>query len=89
MSTQSTKKMNLELSIAIRIGSPHSTLELVKQTIESFQECLPTTNYRFVLSTDPQIPRNIKDYIQHKSLEKPLLFLLLPEERVYLSLIHI
>ena len=85
MSTQSPKKMNLELSIAIRIGSPHSTLELVKQTIESFQECLPTTNYKFVLSTDPQIPRNIKDYIQYKSLEKPLLFLLLPEERVYWS----
>ena len=75
----------MELSIAIRIGSPHSTLELVRQTIESFQECLPSTNYRFVVSIDPQIPSNIKDYIQHKSLEKPLSFLLLPEEKVYWS----
>ncbi len=84
MSMQSSK-VKFELSIAIRIGSPHSTLDLVKQTIESFQECLPATTYRFVLSTDPQIPSDIKDYIQQKSLEKPLSFLLLPEERVYWS----
>ena len=75
----------LELSIAIRIGSPQSTLELVRRTIESFQKCLPSTRYQFVLSLDPQIPEIIKTYIQRKTEEHPLQFSILPEATVYWS----
>jgi len=62
----------MDLAIAIRIGSPQSTLSLVKTTIESFQNNVGDCSYRFILSLDPKIPQEVKEYIyQKKKIKTP------------------
>jgi len=72
-----------DLAIAIRIGSPQSSLSLVRQTIESIQENIGICNYRFILSLDPKIPQEIKDYIARKQKESTEKFEVFPEESLY------
>jgi hypothetical protein len=58
----------MDLAIAIRIGSPQSSLELVRQTFESIQQNIGRCEYRFIVSTDPKIPDEVKKYLN--TLEK-------------------
>jgi hypothetical protein len=73
----------IDLAIAIRIGSPESSLFLVKQTIESIQKNIGKCKYRFILSLDPKISREIKDYISRKQKESPENFEVFSEETLY------
>jgi SAM-dependent methyltransferase len=73
----------MDLAIAIRIGSPRSSLELVRRTIESIQKNIGQCSYRFILSLDPKIPKEVREYIYQKKKEFPENFELLPEETVY------
>lgn len=73
----------MDLAIAIRIGSPQSTLKLVSQTIESIQKNIGKCAYRFILSLDPKVPQDIKNYIREKQKEFPERFEVFPEGTLY------
>jgi SAM-dependent methyltransferase len=72
-----------DLAIAIRIGSTQSSLFLVKQTIESIEKNIGQCSYRFILSLDPTIPKEVKDYILKKQKESPERFEVFPEKTLY------
>jgi len=73
----------MDLAIAIRIGSPNSSLALVKQTVESIGENIGNCKYRFILSLDPKVPQEVKDYIKEKRKANPDNFEVFPEESLY------
>lgn len=73
----------MDLAIAIRIGSPRSSLLLVKKTIESIQNNIGDCSYRFILSVDPLVLEEVKDYIRKKKRISPDKFELFPEQTLY------
>lgn len=75
----------MDLAIAIRVGSQNSTLPLVKGTIESIGENIGKCSYRFILSLDPEIRQEVKDYVYARQKEQPERFEILYEKTVYWS----
>jgi len=73
----------MDLAIAIRIGSPQSSLNFVRKTIESIQKNIGDCRYRFIISLDPKIPQEVKDYLKEKQKESPINFEFFPEETIY------
>ena len=73
----------MDIAIAIRIGSPESTLKLVRDSIESIQSNIGKCSYRFILSPDPSIPKDIKDYLATKKETNPNNFEIFDEENIY------
>jgi len=54
-----------DITISLRIGSPHSTLTNVKYTIESILENIGTENFSLMISLDSAMNDEIKDYVHH------------------------
>lgn len=75
----------MDLAIAIRIGSPNSLLSLVRGTFESIERNIGKCSYRFILSLDPKIQQEVKDYVYAKQKEYPERFEILHEKTVYWS----
>lgn len=75
----------MDIAIAIRIGSPASSLDLVKKTIESIEENIGKCSYRFIISIDPTVKQEIKEYLASKKKITPERFEIFPEKTVFWS----
>lgn len=75
--------MKFDLAIAIRIGSPRSTLSLVHDTFESITTNIGDCNYKFLISLDPMIRPEIRHYVLRLHLQYPKRFVILEEKRTY------
>ncbi len=62
---------NINLAIAICIGSPLSNIVKVKKTIESLLINIGTEDFKFIISMNPLISPEIKKYIYHKKEKYP------------------
>lgn len=71
----------MSVAIAIKIGSPHSTLNLVTTTINSIMTNIGTDEYKLVISLSPFIDEPIKSYIYALKRDNSELIDLLPEEK--------
>lgn len=75
--------MKYDLAIAIRVGSPNSTLHLVKETFESLSKNIGRCQYKFLISLDPSVKRPVKDYLYQLNKSNSRKYQILHEERVY------
>ncbi len=73
----------MDIAIAVRIGSTKTTLHSIKKMVESIEKNIGDCSYRFILSIDPKISFDIKEYIKNKKNNHPERFELLPEETIY------
>lgn len=70
----------MSVAIAIEIGSPRSTLALVKKTIVSIMTNIGTSRYKLVIAMAPYIAKEIKEYIYVLKRDNGELVDLMPEE---------
>lgn len=75
--------MKYDLGIAFRVGSPSSTLSLVRNTVESLMTNIGNCHYKFLISLDPDIRQPIKEYLFQLQRRFPKRFTILNEGRVY------
>jgi len=74
-----------DLAIAIRIGSSQSTVALVQTTFESIMSNIGECKYRFIISTDPDIPKSVKNYVSSLVSSEKTRIEFLGEEKIYWS----
>lgn len=72
----------MKVAIAIKIGSPETTLELVQTTIKSIMTNIGTDDYKIIINMSPFINKSIKDYIRYLQEEKGNLIDLMPTKDV-------
>lgn len=70
----------MSVAIAIEIGSPKSTLALVKTTVSSLMINIGTSQYKLIIAMAPYIDEEIKNYVYALKRDKSELVDLMPEE---------
>jgi hypothetical protein len=70
----------LTVAIAIEIGSPNSSIEKVKTTIDSIMTNIGTSQYKLIIAMAPYIAEEIKDHIYTLKRERSEVIDLMPEE---------
>jgi len=70
----------MSVAIAIEIGSPKSTLALVKTTISSLMINIGTSQYKLIIAMAPYRDEEIKNYVYALKRDKSELVDLMPEE---------
>lgn len=73
----------MKVAIAINVGSPHSTFDRVKGTINSIMTNIGTNEYKLIIAMSPHIDERIKNYIYALKRDNSEVIDLMPDGNSY------